>query len=327
VAEGVSIGSAEVAAGRGPIDLMKEALALYRQHTRMFLLTAAALFIPGSFLSSCVLSATLGPALRELSSYTEVSQQAAVRGQVLSRRIAEQAEHGAVDAKAVAELAREHQRSFDDMGRAGGGMVSLFKKVVGLVLGVFGWLLLFVFLYCVVGPLTQGALTIAVLDRMQGGKATWFQCWSLLMRHRGRLLSALAPAAAMGLVGYVLLLLPGMLLSCFFSFVAPVVLIEGLTGKAAIHRSLALVRSDWVRVALSLLSLTTLNVAAHALAAVILPASAVFWSPFLGDLVRLVLMPIPITLSALLYLDIRRINDGLSREQLAAELAALRLAS
>jgi len=86
------------------------------------------------------------------------------------------------------------------------------------------------------------------------------------------------------------------------------------------------VRSDWMRVALSLLTFAALNTLAHALAALILPASAMSWSLFLADLIRLVLMPVPITLSALLYLDIRRIGDGLGREQLDKELAALRLA-
>jgi hypothetical protein len=312
---------------RGPVDFMREALALYRQHARAFLLTAAALFVPGSFMSSCALSATLGPLIHQAESYEDAGQRVAERSQALAKRMEEQVRKGgAVDSKALAELAQESHRNWQEMGRAGGNLTTVFKKVVAIVLGLLGWLLFAIILYGMILPLTQGALTVAVADRMQGGRATWLQNWSILLRYKGPLLSALLPAALLGFVGYLFLLLPGMLISCFFSFVSPVVLLEGLGGQAALKRSFALVRSDWFRVALLLLSFGILNWLAHGFAALILPTGAIFWSLFLADLISLVLMPVPIILSALLYLDIRRTHDGITREQLAAQLAALRLA-
>ena len=311
----------------GAIDLMKEALGLYRKHARAFLITAAALFVPGSFISSCALSATLGPLTQHAASFEDVSQHVAERSQALSRRMEEQVKRGgAVDPKVLAELAKENERNWQEMGRAGGNLAVLVKRGVTIVLGLLAWALFALILYCLVLPLTQGALTIAVADRMQGGTGTWREHWAVLFRFKRPLLSALVPAAFLGVLGSFFFLLPGMLIGFFFSFVSPVVLIEGLAGQAALKRSYALVRSDWLRVAVVMLSFVLLNIIAHGLAALMVPKGAIFLGTFLGDLISLVMMPVPIILSALLYLDIRRINDGVTREQLAAELAALRLA-
>ena len=54
------------------------------------------------------------------------------------------------------------------------------------------------------------------------------------------------------------------------------------------------------------------------------PDSAQFLTQLLGDLVTLILMPVPVLGLVLLYLDIRRRRDGFSAENLRAELAVLR---
>jgi hypothetical protein len=311
----------------GAVALLKEAFGLYRKHARAFLITAAALFVPGSFISSCALSATLGPLTQHAASFEESTQRVAERSQELSKRMEAQAKRGgALDPKVLAELAKENERNWQEMGKAGGNLATLLERILTIVLSLVAWLLFAVILYCLVLPLTQGALTIAVADRLQGGTGTWRAHWAVLLRHKGPLLSALVPAAFLGLLGSFFFVLPGMLIGFFFSFVSPVVLIEGLTGKAALKRSYALVRSDWLRVALVMASFVVLNLVAHAVALFIVPKGAIFLKVFLGDLISLLMMPVPIILSALLYLDIRRISDGVSREKLAEELSALRLA-
>jgi hypothetical protein len=311
----------------GVVDLLKQALELYRRHARAFLITAAALFVPGSFISSCALSATLRPLTEHAASFEDVSQRVAERSQALSRRMQEQAKRGgALDPRVLAEMAKENEENWQEMGRASGSLASLVKRGLTIVLGLFACGLFALFLYCLVLPLTQGALTVAVADRMQGGTGTWREHWAVLLRFKRPLLSALVPAAFLGVLGSFFFLLPGMLIGFFFSFVSPVVLIEGLAGQAALKRSYALVRADWRRVALVMSSFVALNLLTRVLAAMIIPNAGVFLSTFLGDLISLVIMPVPIILSSLLYLDIRRISDGATREQLAEELAALRLA-
>src|SRR4051812_49328852 len=50
---------------KGVFDLLKEAMALYRRHARAILITAAALFVPASFINACAVSVIAGPALEQ----------------------------------------------------------------------------------------------------------------------------------------------------------------------------------------------------------------------------------------------------------------------
>jgi hypothetical protein len=199
-----------------------------------------------------------------------------------------------------------------------------FGGVTAGLLELAGWAITALILYGLALPLTHGALTIAVADRILGGTATWREHWMLLFRRLGLLLTAVLPAAALVMVGYFFLVLPGLLLSFFFVFVAPVVLIENVGGAAALRRSYSLVRADWLRTALLLLTFGVLNSLAHWLAALFVPRSAVFFGSFLGDLILLLVMPVPIIASVLLYFDLRCQVDGLTDDRLRAELESLR---
>jgi hypothetical protein len=103
-----------------------------------------------------------------------------------------------------------------------------------------------------------------------------------------------------------------------------VVLIEGTGGVAAIRRSFMLVRADWVSTALMLVTFSLINAVAHKLVWLFLPHSAVFFGRFLGDLLLLIAMPVPIIATVLLYFQLRRDVDGLTDDRLRAELEALR---
>jgi hypothetical protein len=198
--------------------------------------------------------------------------------------------------------------------------------VTASVLEAAGWAVTAFILYGLVLPLTEGALTIAVADRVLGGTATWREHWMLLFRRLPLLLSALLPAALLVMIGS-LLVIPGLVLSFFFTFAAPVVLIESAGGTAALKRSYALVRADWLRVALLLLTFGLLSGVAHWVASLFVPHRAVFFGSFLGDLLLLVVMPVPIIASVLLYFDLRRKVDGLTDDRLRAELESLRIST
>jgi hypothetical protein len=267
---------------KGVWDLMREALALYRTHARVFLTTAAVLLVPGSLVRSCATAAVLTPAVVEGPGSPEMGR----------------------TAERIAEMA------------VGSTAASLLELA--------GWAITALILYGLALPLTHGALTIAVADRILGGTATWREHWMLLFRRLALLLSALLPAAVLVMVGYFLLVIPGLVLSFFFVFVSPVVLIEGLGGIPALKRSFTLVMADWLRTALLLLSFGVLNSVAHWVAGLFVPRGAVFIGNFLGDLLLLVAMPVPIIASVLLYFDVRRKVDGLTDDRLRMELEALR---
>jgi putative Mn2+ efflux pump MntP len=103
-----------------------------------------------------------------------------------------------------------------------------------------------------------------------------------------------------------------------------VALIEGRGGLEACKRSFELVRSDWLRTAIMMIVFGILSAVAHWTANVFVPRSSFFLSNFLGDLLLLVIMPVPMIASFLLYLDLRRKVDGLDDDRIAAELDKLR---
>jgi len=173
-------------------------------------------------------------------------------------------------------------------------------------------------------PLVQAALTIATADRLLAGKADWRQHWSLLVPRLSLLLSAALPAALILAAGFFVAVLPGLVLAFFFLFVTPVVLFERLGGAAALRRSFRLVERDWLRAALMFVFFGLSGSLSHWVAGLLAPSGALLLDNFLGDLVFLLVMPVPIIGTVLLYLDLRRKVDGLDDDHLKAELESLR---
>jgi len=190
--------------------------------------------------------------------------------------------------------------------------------------GLLGTLVTAFFLYGIIVPLTNGALTIAVADRVLGGKAEWREVWMLLFRRLGKLLSAVIPAAIVVAIGFVFFIIPGLVLGMLFAFVSPVVLIEGIGGRAALERSTTLVRSDWLRVTLVVLVFGLLRGVAQVVAGALIPHSAIFVSSLFGDLITMVLLPVPVLGMVLLYFDVRRKRDNFTPDNLRADLEALK---
>ena len=271
---------------KGVVQLLKDAFTLYRRHARDFLITAAILFVPGALLSSAALALITSP-LRVSAAGMEEA--------LASGTAAE----GAAAAAAV------------------GG---LFASILGLL----GWALVALILMGFIVPLTLGALTIAVADRALGGDASPWDYWRLLLRRLGPLLSALLPASLLCALGVFLFVVPGVVLSFLFVFVPAVVLIEGRGGVAALKRSVQLVRADWLKVAVVLIAFGAIYLVGTLIAGLVIPDRAFFLKHVVIDILTLVLLPVPVLATVLLYLDVRRRTEALSREALQAELEALR---
>jgi hypothetical protein len=99
-------------------------------------------------------------------------------------------------------------------------------------------------LLAVVGPeLVQGALAEAVRDAHEGREPA--SAHALLLRTRPRLFPLVGASLFAGLgiaLGFVLLVVPGLVLLTRWSLIAPCVVIEGLGPNAARRRSRELVR-------------------------------------------------------------------------------------
>ena len=303
---------------KGVFDLLKEAMELYRAHAQVFLITAAVLFVPGSFVSSCAMSAVMAPVTGAAPAAQQAAERLARDSEDLARRAQEAAARGQAGQGDVEQRA---QRLGQDANRLAGAAVGGFMVAL---LGILGMAITALLLYAVVLPLTQGALTIAVADRIYGGNATWREHWQLLFRRMGLLIPTVLLLIVVLVPAYVFFVIPGLVLQFLFTFTIPVVLIEGVGGVPALKRSYALVRSDWLRTAIMLICFGILNAIAHRVGSLFVPSSALFFGRFLGDLLFLVIMPIPIIGSVLLYFDLRRKVDGISEDNLKAELESLR---
>ena len=195
-----------------------------------------------------------------------------------------------------------------------------FAGLTATLLGMLAAAVTGLFLHGIIIPLAHGALAVATADSLAGGHAGWREIWILFMRRLGTVLSAIVPAALLVGVGFFFLVVPGLVLAFFFSFVPTVALFEGVGGTAALRRSYDLVRSDWLRMLLVVIVFGLISGLAELVAGVV--SAGLFGSRVLQDALTLVVMPIPVIGSVLLYLDIRRKKDGLDEARLAAQLSA-----
>lgn len=129
--------------------------------------------------------------------------------------------YGAVDLKPVGS------------GLAGAGM--------GLT-SVKGWLLWL--LWMASTALLSGSLTYAVVDLQRTGRAAAGECLSRGLKAFPRLFPLTVLYTLLTLAGYVLLVVPGVLLSLTFAVCVPAAVVEGLGPFAALQRSHELTKGD-----------------------------------------------------------------------------------
>ncbi|MDQ6807208.1 MAG: hypothetical protein M3065_20155 [Actinomycetota bacterium] len=99
--------------------------------------------------------------------------------------------------------------------------------------------------FLVAPTLTLGALSKCLLDAYTGRPTDWRRSVAFAFRRLGPLvwLSILVSIAVV--IGFVLIILPGIWLIVGCSVSVPVLMFEGIGGVAAIRRSLGLVRGRW----------------------------------------------------------------------------------
>jgi hypothetical protein len=303
------------------LRLLAEAITFYRKAWRPLLLLVAIVLLPAAAAQSCLVAAVTGSAvpdpLRDASATTVDFAQVK---QELARRA--QASHaaGKLDKGALAELTALASVAAEDA--AGAGAAAEKPSQVAAAARWFAAVLVTGFLlFGLAVPLAYATVTVALLDQRTGGPLPSFMdVGVLLWRRRLRFITALLPAAALVAVGSVLFVGPGLVAAVLLLFVPVVVLFERGTGKAALLRSVALVRTDGARVIVVALAATLLSVAAFMLADLMMPGSSrrivVFLRVFLGDLLMIAGLPVPALAAACLYVDLRS-REGVDATALA----------
>jgi serine/threonine protein kinase len=143
------------------------------------------------------------------------------------------------------------------------------------------------------------------------------------------LLITLAIASIRWVLGFLLLLVPGVIMFINYSLAAPVVMMEGLKGRAALKRSKALVKRCWRSVVVILCLQWAIPALATSLIAVpvalALKVAKVPQAPMLTGRITSVIVamliaiivPLIATLTALLYLKARQIGGETLKEALS----------
>jgi hypothetical protein len=203
------------------------------------------------------------------------------------------------------------------------GLAAVGVGIVAVLLGLVATLVTSLIMQGIAIPLTRGAVMAAVADLMLGGNGDFKKAWGTLGRKFGPLFITLLLAGLVVAVGTLMLVVPGLVASFLFAMVAPVVLIEGVTGVEALKRSVKLVSADWLRILIVMIVLGLLTAILSWFPAMLLAlifGSAPFLSQVLGDLLMMVILPLPTIALVLLYFDIRRKHEGLDEASLARKL-------
>jgi hypothetical protein len=301
--------------------LLNEAVQMYTKNWVALFLTCAVLFLPIAVARSFATSLILAPTIVATDTLARHSEDLSRRLQENARRSMEAAN----DPKKRAEIAKEQAKLAEDVRRdltatsavAVGSLMALFLGLVAALVTTF-------ILFAIVLPLTSGAVTVTVADRLLGGTAGPDTAWKVLLSRLGQLLSAGLLSGVFVLFGTIACILPGIVLGFLFTFVTPVVMLEGKGGMTAVKRSVELVKFDWAYVLIIAIVFAFLKLFASFAAHIVIPRSAPFLGELTSDLILLFLLPFPIIGTVLAYLDIRRRKEGFQGEQLRVGLASLR---
>lgn len=196
--------------------------------------------------------------------------------------------------------------------------------------GVFGVGL--ALLYLVAVPLAQGALIWAVSKRYLGQSAGVAHSYRIVLRRFGQVIVAIVLTGLVIFAGTLACFLPGLVLTFMFAFTIPEVVLNGCSATEAMRRSWELASYDFWKVVLTLLVLGLLvSIIAGALGA---PFGWLALIPAAGDklallqsvsggmraLIQVIVQPVYVVGTILLYYDLRIRKDGFDIKLLAEAL-------
>lgn len=174
----------------------------------------------------------------------------------------------------------------------------------------------------VMNAVALGALTLAATTAMLGQPVDLAVVYGRLKHTRFlSILVAYFVTTMLVSTGFVLLILPGLILGGLFILTMPIVVLEGTSPVAAITRSMQLVRKDLMQAVAVFAFIILVSV----LAPLVLQLIAGFGplSPLLNAVLGAALLPLAYTANVLLYLSARA-GEGFTDQQLQAILTETR---
>ena len=149
--------------------------------------------------------------------------------------------------------------------------------------------------------LAHAALVPLVLELTQDRPAGAAHAWAAAGARIGPLLGTGLVAALLVALGTLLFVVPGLVLAAGFSLAPPLVVLEGLSGRAALEHSWRRLRGHWPATLGLWALIAVFSVLASALATLV-PLGV--WRPITAAVVQVVLYPLPLVGLALLYREV-----------------------
>jgi len=269
--------------------VLREALALYRRHFGALVLTCGVALLPANLLAA-------GAVVFGLSSLGSGGiAETRTRGEQIQQKQQELRDKPPASAEAHDERTRQLGREALEGGTTFDAR-HLFGNLVPIAYAtaiVAGLLLAGLFLaHAAAVPLVLG-----FVERKAAGPA---HAWAVVASRIGALVVTGLLGAALVALGAVFFILPGLVLAAGFSLAPPLVILEGVSGRAALERSWWLLRGRWAQ-ALLLWALLVVFLVLGSVAAAMLPAGP--WRPAASTVIRVLLCPLPLTGLVLLYRD------------------------
>ncbi|MGZ6126391.1 MAG: hypothetical protein ACXWLR_15590 [Myxococcales bacterium] len=285
--------------------LLAEAARLYRQNVMVFLLTASIAFVPfaGVQAWSALQFAPLAAVQQAMRINLQATQQ-----------------HRRLSADEQAEVQRAMEAVHPDRKRF----------LLGIAL-----MLMLVPLFVAAQILSHAALVPLVGDRALGGDMGPGRAWLAVGLRAGAVLWTAALSTLATMIGFLFCLLPGIVAAIGFSLAMPVVLLERRRGVDALRRSWQLMRTEWPRVVgLWLIAVVGMMAVTSVLS---IPFFRLFDDPgegmlalfsgwtFIGLqgvqlLVSMLLFPLPVIGTTLIYLHARREQENIPLAELQQQM-------
>jgi hypothetical protein len=192
-------------------------------------------------------------------------------------------------------------------------------NVTGFVLGLLG-----VFVFAVIFmPLCTAALTHNISAAYLGKELSAGESYKRAAPRLAGLIGSQILAGIIVFLGFLLLIVPGVIFSLWFYVLVPVVVLEGVSGTAALGRSRELMRGNLGKAFLVGLLIGIVSMIIGAIlgfAVGFIPWPYVFLRVFVQSLVQALLMPIQTAPFILLYYDLRIRKEAFDLQMLSTAL-------
>lgn len=202
-------------------------------------------------------------------------------------------------------------------------VASLGSRTEPTMMSIIGPLIPVLIMAFIVLPLCQSAMIFTVSETYLGRSLGVGQAYSRALPRLPRLLGANIIAGLVVVIGFICLIVPGIIFSLWFVLVTAVVLLETSSATGSLGRSKSLMSGNLGKGFLVLLVIGLLGWVYHVVLGMIMGALAiksVFLSQFISTLAEVVIFPIQVAPIILLYYDLRIRKEGFDLEQLAASL-------